>query len=294
MHTPPTQRSSRFTAARSIALVAALATALILAACAQTPSQPDPDPDPQPTTLGGTVQIPPAEPGDPEIVALAASLLMIDQTLPEPPGEGDDLILLLERLQATLERTSVDAAALTPTSVVELEEGAYLAGIALIETDGGYTLALPDAADIPEALFRAAAEAIPLSLYVGDADCTLTASDPEALVTLTYWQFLSSATPAFFTQLGLALGFNVTEPIDFESGGDLEGLTFVTLAYATAPTTLSSTGDACSTKGGTITVDVPLDQGWNQVTWSFTETTFTIGARSIDSTVYSAPFVVTF
>ena len=98
-----------------------------------------------------------------------------------------------------------------------------------------------------------------------EADCPLTASDPEALVTHTYLQFVRSATPAFFTQLGLALGFNVTEPIDFESDGDLEGLTFVT-------------------------VDVPLDQGWNQVTWSFTETTFTIGARSIDSAVYSVPF----
>ena len=100
---------------------------------------------------------------------------------------------------------------------------------------------------------------------MGDADCTLTASDPEAPVTLTYWQVVSTATPVFFT-----------------------------LAYANAPTTLSSTGDACSTTDDTITVDVPRDPGRNQVTWSFTETAFTIGARPIDSSVYSVPFALSF
>ena len=44
----------------------------------------------------------------------------------------------------------------------------------------------------------------------------------------------------------------------------------------------------------TITVDVPRDPGRNQVTWSFTETAFTIGARPIDSSVYSVPFALSF
>ena len=49
-----------------------------------------------------------------------------------------------------------------------------------------------------------------------------------------------------------------------------------------------------SGSGGTITVDVPLHQGRNQLTWSFTETAFTIGARPIDSSVYSVPFTLSF
>jgi hypothetical protein len=291
MTTPLTPRSSRFAAARSIALGGILATALILAACAQTPSQPDPDPDPQPTTLAGIVQIPPAELDDPEIIAVAASLLMLDMAFPDPPDDGDDTILL-GRLQTAIERASVDASTVAPASVVEIEEGTYLAGIALIEADGGYELVLPDFADIPEPLFRTAAEAIPLSSYAGGADCTLAASDPEALVTLTFWQFLSSATPVLYTQFGLALGFTVTEAVDFEGDDDLDDLTFVTLAYATAPTTLTSTGPECSTVGGTISVDVALEEGWNQVTWSFSETTFTVGVRPVDSAVYTVPLAV--
>jgi len=293
MTTPSTPRSSRFTTARSIALVAILSGALIMAACAQTPSEPDPDPEPQPAVLGGVVQVPPVEEDDPEIVVLAASLLMLSMPFPEAPDEGDEL-MPLEPLRTTIERASVDPAALAPASVVEVEEGAYLAGIAVVEEDGSFELALPDGADIPEPLFRPAAEAIPLTSYAGDADCTLVASDPEALVTFTFWQFLSSAAPVFFTQFGVTLGFNVSEAIDFESEPDLDELTFVTLTYATAPTTLTSMGPECSSEGGTIAVDVALEEGWNQVTWSFTETTFTIGARPIDSTVYSVPVPIGF
>jgi len=295
MTPPPTPRSSRFTAARSIAFGGILATALLLAACAQTPTQsdPDPDPDPQPTALAGIVQIPPPEDDDPEVLAVAASLLMLDVTFPAPP-DGDDELILLERLQTSLERASVDLSTVAPSSVVETEEGAYLAGIALVESDGGFGLVLPDVDDIPEPLFRAAAKAIPLAIFIGGADCTLSASDPEARATVTFWQVLSSATPVFFTRYGLALGLNVTEPVDFESEGDLEGRTFVTLTYATAPTTLSNTGAECSSMGGTISVDVALEERWNQVTWSFSETTSTIGARPVEATVYSVPIAVGF
>ena len=89
MNTPSSPPSGRFAVARSTVLAVVLTGALILAACAQTPSQPDPDPDPdpdpQPTTLAGIVQIPPAAEDDPEIVVLAASLLLLDITLPDPP-----------------------------------------------------------------------------------------------------------------------------------------------------------------------------------------------------------------
>ena len=57
-----------------------------------------------------------------------------------------------------------------------------------------------------------------------------------------------------------------------------------------------SSGEPARSSGtdDTITVDVPIHQGWNQVTWSFTETTFSIGARPIDSSAYSVPFALSF
>lgn len=293
MLTPSAPRSRHPIGLRPIALVAALAAALVLAACAQGPSQPGPDP--QPTTLAGVVQVPPAELDDPDLVAVAASLAMIDMAMPEVPKlpelevEGERDRVLIDALRSAVERAQVDEAALTRSSVVEVADGTFLSGVSLLDADGGYTLALPDGADIPETLFRPAAEAIPLAAYVGDVDCSIVASDPGALVTLTFWQFISSAAPVFFTQFGVALGLNVTEAVDFEGGGSFEDITFVTLAYATAPTTLTSTGAACTTMGGTVTVDVPLVEGWNQVTWSLTEVALTLGARPIGTTVYSVP-----
>ena len=129
---------------------------------------------------------------------MAASLLMLNMTMAVVPDDDDGLILR-ERLQMAVDRASVDAYEIVPASVGEIGEGAYLPGVSLVETDGGLELVPPDG-----------------------TDCTLTATDPEALVTLTFWRFTSSPTLIFYNQFGLALSLTATEAIDIDSDSGLD------------------------------------------------------------------------
>lgn len=266
-------------------LLAALLALALIAACAQAPT-PEPEPEPEPATLSGTAVASAPDDEDP-VPLLGGTLLLFDPDVAfaaaSTRGGADGATV--QALQAKIAGLDVDASTVAPSNVVEVEDGVYLAGIALVESDGSYELVLPDGDAIPAALMRPAEDAIPLELYLGDDDCSLVASDPSVLVTLTFWIELSSPAPIFFTPFGPGFTFTATEAFDL--AGDVEGITFVTATYATGATTLSTTGTECASVDGELSADASLVEGWNQVTWTLTEDTITIGARPIDQSVFS-------
>lgn len=277
--------SPRRTSWRSATALAALLAVALVIGCAQTPpptGDPDPDPDPVVTVLRGSVVYPVSKLSAPEPL-LAVSLLMIDIAF-----EDGGMIKEAAALGTAESSLDVDPTAVTPSTFVDIGDNAYLAGVTSIEADGSFELVLPDGDTIPDPLFRAAQDAIVLGGYVADADCTITASAPDARVTATFWQFLSSATPAFFSPSGLNIAYTVTEAFAVDTDPAMDTLVFVTLAYATEATTLTATGTECASEGGpVITIDAPLVAGWNQLTWVFDDDGVTIGVRPIDETVFS-------
>jgi len=285
-HTPDAPRADAPRLRTLAALLAALLALALIAACTQATT---PEPEPEPAILSGTAVVPVAEGEDP-IPLLAGTLLMIDfenafATLSERGAAYGET---LHALQAAVAGLDVDASAVSPSNVVEVDEGIYLAGIAFVESDGGFELVLPDGDALPAAIMRGAEDAIMWELYLGAADCSIVASDPSVLVTQTMWFELSTPAPIFFTPSGPAFTVTATEETDFGDG--LQGVTVVTVAYATGATTLSATGTECATDDGTRSVDVPLVEGWNQVTWTLVEDIISIGARPVDETVFSVVF----
>lgn len=266
-------------------LAALLAVALI-AACAQAPT---PDPEPEPAVLRGTAVAVVPEGEDP-IPLFATTLLMIDidvASLGASVHGGADGAARAA-LQASISELDADASIVAPSQVVEVEEGAYLAGIALVESDGSFELVLPDGDALPSTIMRNAADAIPFDLYVGDVDCSIVASDPSVLVTQTFGEFLALPAPFFFTPFGFGFAVTFSEEIDIDEEPD--EFTSVSVVYATGATTLTTTGTECTSAGFTFSANASLVEGWNQMTWTESETGFAIGARSIDETVFSVAF----
>jgi hypothetical protein len=280
-HTPEPRRPDAPRLRTLAALLATLLAFALIAACAQAPT-----PDPEPAVLRGTAVVAVPEGEDP-VPLFSATLLLIDvdiASLGASVRAGADGAAR-EALQAAVTGLDVDASTVAPSQVVEVEEGAYFAGIALVESNGSFELVLPDGDALPSSIMRDAADAIPFDLYVGDADCSIVASDPSVLVTQTFGDFLALPAPLFFTPFGIGFAVTISEEIDI--GEESDELTSVSVVYATGATTLTTTGTECSSGGLTISADASLVEGWNQMTWTETETGLTIGARSIDESVFS-------
>jgi hypothetical protein len=284
--------SLRSRAWRWPALLTALAAFALVIGCAQTP----PPGEPEPTVLRGSAawgDLEGAEPGP----LLAVSLWMLDIEIPGP-GEPDVKSASSghdsQSLRSAASGLDVDGDALRASTVVEFDDGFYLAGLGQVAADGTYELVLPDGDAIPEALFRDAEDAVAALFFADGPACTVEASDPTARVTLTLFEGLTIASPAFLTPMGLGAGLTTTEAVapdhDFEAG--LPSTTFVSLAYATAPTNLATTGADCAPEAGfTVDVDVELVEGWNQLTWVFVpDEGITVRDRAMDEPVFSLVF----
>jgi len=264
-------------------LLAALLAVALIAACAQAPT---PEPEPEPAVLRGTAIAPVPEGEDP-IPLLATTLLLIDieaAALSASVSGGADGAARAA-LQASIAGLDADASTAQPSQVVEIEEGVYFASIALVESDGSFELVLPDGDALPSSVMRTAEDAIPFDFYVGDADCSIVASDPSVLVTQTFGEFLAFPAPFFFTPFGFDFAITFSEEIDIDDEPD--EFTSVSVVYATGATTLTTTGTECSFDGFTLSANASLEEGWNQMTWTESETSFAIGARSIDEPVFS-------
>lgn len=263
-------------------LFAALLAISLIAACTQAST---PTPDPQPTTLSGFAEVY-VEEDEEAFPLLGATMLFVDfdvAPLSAALRSGDGAATF-QALQSSVADVDV-----SPSSVIEVQEGVYLAGIALVESDGGYELVLPEADAIPAPLMRPAQDAIPLDFYLFDEiECSIVSSDPTVLLTQSLWLEISFPAPFFFLPVGLSFGLTATDFVDIDDG--IAGSTFITVVYANGATTLSEVGSECSTEDGTIVVDIDLVEGWQQLTWSFSEDGISIGSRPIDETVFSTVF----
>jgi len=284
--------SLRARAWRWPAVLAALAAFALVIGCAQPP----PPGEPEPTVLRGSaawVDLEGAEPGP----LLSVSLWMLDIEIPAPDPRahtsasgGPDS----QALRSSATGLDVDGDVLRSSAVVEIEDGFYLAGLGQVAADGTYELALPDGDAIPEALFRDAEDAVAALFFADGPECTLEASDPSARVTLTLFEGLTIASPAFLAPTGLGIGITTTDAVDpdFDFDTGFAGTTFVSLAYATAPTTITTTGVDCAPEAGfTLDVDVELTAGWNQLTWVYLpDEGLTVRDRPVDEPVFSLVF----
>ena len=280
------------------AVLAALAAFALVIGCAQPPApgEPDPEPEPEPTVLSGNAawaDLEGAEPGP----LLSVSLWMLDIEIPEPGPRAHASVVGghdSQTLRSSAAGLDVDGDVLRSSAVVEIEEGFYLAGLGQVAADGTYELALPDGDAIPEALFRDAEDAVAALFFADGPECTLEASDPSARVTLTLFEGVTVASPAFLAPTGLGIAITTTEAVDpdFDFASGFASTTFVSLAYATAPTTITTTGADCEPEAGfAVDVDVELAAGWNQLTWVYLpDDGLTVRDRPVDEPVFSLVF----
>lgn len=202
--------------------------ALILAACGQ-PSEP------RPTGLEGTVNTPTGAP-----TVLAVAMLLIDDSGPS---------------------------AITADALTQVSEGLYVGPLSPVAEDGSFTLPLPPAADIPANLLGDVQDF--LSLLGGFPGCTLQASDPSVQATRLLFEIVSIPTIATMTVEGLAITLASAEPIT--SVSDLNEVLqsgLQAFVYADGATTVTTDPAECANDSLTLSVDIALAEGWNQLEWS--------------------------
>ena len=182
------------------------------------------------------------------------------------------------------------SAGISPSAIFEPEPGIYFSGLAPVDGDGGFTLALPSASEMPADALLPADEFL-LNL-AGVPDCALVADVAAARVSVHAFEFLTF--PGFYAVsleqgFGLALAsdaaFDVTAPTQEELLG---GRRVVSWLFADRAVSVTALGAGCTTPGGTLAVDLELSAGWNQVAWSLDAnlTSFTLAnAADIDPVV---------
>ncbi|MBX3143651.1 MAG: hypothetical protein KF813_07845 [Trueperaceae bacterium] len=212
-------------------LLAPLLVVLVVAACSQPA-------EPQPTGPQGTVRNVPG--GQ---VMLGVGLLLMD---------FDDM------------GTPVSM------SVTEFEEGVYLGPVAPVGEDRGFTLTLPDGTELPSALMT---DADAFVYNVNEfAGCSLNASNATVQVTKAAWSLITVPGVAVLSIDGLepAIATNKRMPAAPDSD-DLADLYWQTWVYATGATNVSTSPAVCtSASDASVSVNVSLASGWNQLEWRLT------------------------
>lgn len=156
---------------------------------------------------------------------------------------------------------SVLATGLEPADVAEIDVGQFVLDTAWFDLDGGLTLELPAADDLPAGLMSPAADAVRLfDLPVG---CDV-AVDGTATVSGFAYGPLDRTSPLFG---GIDLDTNplvlmLPEAVDF--GAPVDAATLLTFVYADAPVTYTTQG-TCVDLDVAYAVDLTLERGWNRV-----------------------------
>ncbi len=178
-----------------------------------------------------------------------------------------------------------------PLAVVELFPGYWSGPVGPVGSDDTVVIQLPPAVDLPESVMAPAGEFL---LNIGlMADCELVATVPTAHV--TYARIGSFATPGvvLYGSEGAIPGMVTNIPVFFGAPPALdvlEALEVVTWLYADAATSITTTGTDCLDPDymQTLSVDIDLDAGWNQLSWRFVLdetdaiTGVALGASSVD------------
>ncbi len=209
-------------------LLAATLAVLVIAACSQPAEQ-------QPTGPQGTVHTPSGAP-----TMLGVTLFFIDFD---------------------------SAATLSPATVVEAGEGIYVGPITTIAEDGSFTLELPEGSDLPAALMGSAEDFVHSFSMV--ASCDLVASDPTVNVTKTVFELVTIPGIALLSIDGLMIAVGTAEQLpDAPTSEELYAARFQTWVYADGPTTVVTDPAVCEDPDLTLSVDVSLTAGWNQLEWT--------------------------
>lgn len=147
-----------------------------------------------------------------------------------------------------------------PGDVYLHDQGSYVTSMAPVRDDG-FDLPLPEEEEFPPELLVPAGESVQnVNVIEG---CLLLTSADDAMVTLmvfeavaipSLWAFFPNANPGFARA-------SANFPV-----GDV-GETFFSWTYASDDVNLATSGTAC----GGLTVALELEQGWNQVGWSYDE-----------------------
>lgn len=202
--------------------------ALILAACGQ-PSEPPP------AGLEGTVTTPAGA-----SAALAVAMVLIDDSGPS---------------------------AITADALTQIGEGAYVGPFSPVAEDGSFTLPLLPGEDLPANLLVDAEDF--LSLVDSFPGCALTASDPAVETTRLYFEILSIPAIAVLSIEGLAVTLASAEPLSSLADlGDVLQAGLQSFVYADGATTLTTDPAECDNASITLSVDLALARGWNQLEWS--------------------------
>jgi hypothetical protein len=159
---------------------------------------------------------------------------------------------------------------LSRSALVDMGDGSYLGPVGQVGADGSFTLPFPILADLPPTLFA------PADDFVVNArstpGCGLTASDPEARVTTTFFAYFVAPILVLVHDEGFDLVIVFEQPVDFaDDEAGVFDASLVTWVHATRPVSVATSGDGCATDEYTFEVEVGLEAGWNQVAWIMSE-----------------------
>ncbi len=200
--------------------------------------------------LAACSQPAPPEPPGPTVVDMTVS-----------PGSGSEPALAGFYVMADLDVYFAPAAA----GVIEVEEGIYLGPASPID------LTFPAGSEIPASVLSPATSFVYYP-STGEA-CSLAADATGVRVTeATSEVYLGFPMVVLATIDGIVMTFTSNVPIDFESPVDLAAVRFITWLYSDGAVNVETAAGGCV--GGptdpVITVDLSLQEGWNQVAWQAT------------------------
>ncbi len=157
--------------------------------------------------------------------------------------------------------------ALDPASVIEAEPGLYLGPVTGIGADGSFALELPEGSELPAALMEDADYFVYNALT--SASCSLVASDPTVDVTTAAFELVTVPGIALLSVEGLIPAIATAEELSVPiTDEEVFAARFQTWVYADGPTTVVTDPAVCDDAGSSVSVDVSLASGWNQLEWT--------------------------
>ncbi len=152
---------------------------------------------------------------------------------------------------------------------VEAAPGLYVGAMAVVDADGKFELTLPDWDDMPAGLTAPAAQFFKLP---GAEACVLTASVPGAQVSKMVFFFGPLAAPGvlLLSIEGVALSIATPTPVDFaDPAVKIYDQTLLSWLHTDADVNISTPPGGCAVGTQTVTIDLALTEGWNQVASTF-------------------------